>query len=147
MAVKKRSEQKITKEPSLEEEKLKAYKVAMDLATKFGQLASVEGTVPPAIAGMALGAAIGVMTDISRGRNTRNTTNKLKYFSRARGKIARCNEVISLMGACGWVDDEEYKQLKEDVVALSKMSWGLVKMLRGKVNSRKTVAEETGEEK
>lgn len=120
-----------------DEEKLRAYKMAMELATKFGQLASVEGTVPPAIAGISLGAVIGVMSDVSLGRVTRKITNKLRYFSRAKDKIARCGEVINLMRACGWVDEEEYKQMNEDVVSLSKMVWGLIKALRVKNTNKK----------
>jgi|UniRef100_A0A7C5YYY2 four helix bundle protein len=125
---KKKNEQKMATNDK--EERLKSYKIALELATKFGQLASVEGVLPLCVSDIALNTVVGILTSISLGEKAKSALNKLRYFSRSLEKVAKCKELITVMRECGWVDEEEYNQMENDTVTLSKMMWGLVKRMR-----------------
>jgi hypothetical protein len=111
------------------EEKLDAFRLAQDLATKIAHAATSSPDVPESISYMGITTTIGVMTDIEIGCNTKYRNRKLYFYARGAYKLARLRSATWVMKELGWLVEDDYEILQKDIENLSKMLWGLVRSL------------------
>ncbi len=113
------------------EEKLNAYKTATELAIKMAHAALASEGMPEPLAYLAVSGTISVMADLEIGCNTKYRRRKASCYVRAAYRLARVRSATWVMKETGGLTDEEYMVIRDDMEALSKMIWGLVKSING----------------
>ena len=109
--------------------KLRAYTTATDLAVHLLHVLSAAELELEVVEQLAMASAIGMMTDLEIGSNTKYRRKKSGSFVRAAYKLSKINSCVKLLAEVGTIDKDEQKVLFGEVESLGKMIWGLVKSI------------------
>jgi len=110
-------------------EKLQVYQRSLEFAIKLCKIASEFPPKFSRIRDQLIGAGISVPLNIAEGSGRKSAKEKVNFYKISRTSIFEITPIIEICLKLNLINEQIYKETREEAIELSKMINGLIKSL------------------